>query len=180
MGNAGKTISATLKITDGPSGWPVAEALDRVCYPPEVMARVIWREVIWAHADKRIFAYWNEEAACHVGLYLRHGRNGERDVLIGGIGGVMTLPDKRKNGCAGAAMRQAELLMKDARCDFGLLFCEPHNVPFYERLGWQIFAGDVFCEQPTQRIRFDMMHAMALPLISAPASRIIDLCGLPW
>lgn len=178
--NEERAIRGSLKITDGDAGWPIAEALDKVCYPPEVMAKVIWRDVTWAHADKRIFAYRDENAACHVGLYLRRGRNGEREVLIGGIGGVMTLPDKRKSGCASAAMREAELLMKREGCDFGLLFCEPHNVAFYEKLGWSVFGGDVFCEQPTQRIRFDMMHAMTRPVATKPTSSIIDLCGLPW
>ncbi len=170
----------TVRLTDGASGWPLAEAIDRVCYPPEVMAKVIWRDVTWAHADKRIFACRDGEVVCHVGLYLRQARNGAREVFIGGIGGVMTLPDMRRQGFAGGAMRAAADAMVEEGRDFGLLFCETHNVAFYEGLGWQAFAGDVFCEQPTGRIKFDMMHTMVLPVSSSPLSGIIDLCGLPW
>ena len=178
--NGEHAIHGSLKVTDGDAGWPIAEALDKICYPPEVMAKVIWRDVTWAHADKRIFAYMDDKPTCHVGLYLRDGRNGERQVLIGGVGGVMTLPDMRRRGCASGAMGEAARLMREEGCDFGLLFCEPHNVRFYEKLGWRVFGGDVFCEQPTQRIRFDMMHAMTLPVVARPTSSIIDLCGLPW
>ena len=41
-------------------------------------------------------------------------------------------------------------------------------------------TGDVYCEQPSGRVKFDMMHAMVLPLRCAPRSGVIDLCGLPW
>jgi GNAT superfamily N-acetyltransferase len=173
-------MSASVSVHDGEVSWPLAEALDRVCYPPEVMAKVIWRDITWAHADKRVFAYRNREPVCHVGLYLRKAQHGARDVFIGGIGGVMTLPDARRRGFAGAAMRAAADELKSAGCDFGLLFCEPHNVAFYEGLGWGLFSGDVFCEQPAGRIKFDMMRPMVLPVRSSPQSGMIDLCGLPW
>ncbi len=144
------------------------------------MAKVVWRDVTWAHADKRIFVYDKDEAVCHVGVYLRDGRDGTAEVRIAGIGGVMTLPAARRRGCAGAALSAAEALMRDEGCDFGLLFCEPHNLRFYENLGWRRFDGDVFCEQPEGHVRFGILHAMSLSIVAAPASQIIDLCGLPW
>lgn len=165
---------------DGKEGWPLAEALDRECYPPEVMATVIWRDVVWAHADKRIFVRLGGERVGHAGLYFRDVKDGDHEVFICGVGAVMTLPHARKQGCANAAMTAAAKVMKEEGCDFGLLFCEPHSVAFYEGLGWGVFQGDVHCEQPEGRVRFDMMHAMVLPVHSAPQSTHIDLCGLPW
>jgi GNAT superfamily N-acetyltransferase len=169
-----------IEVHDGKEGWALAEALDSVCYPPEVMATVIWRDVTWAQADKRIFARLNGETVCHAGLYLREAKDGTREVRVGGIGGVMTLPEARRHGCAGEVLRAAAEVMKGEGCDFGLLFCETHNVAFYERLGWRKFRGEVFCEQPTGRVRFDIMHTMVLPVSSEPQSSAIDLCGLPW
>ena len=101
-------------------------------------------------------------------------------LAFGGIGGVMTSSRARRQGCAGRAMRRAGEVMAQAGCDFGLLFCETQNVGFYERLGWQIFAGTVFCEQPGGRIKFEMMHTMILPLRRTPSTEAVDLCGLPW
>jgi len=173
-------MSISVEIHSGESGWPLAEVLDRECYPPEVMATVIWRDVTWAHANTRILVRDADRTVCHVGLYLRNGKDGEAPRYIGGIGGVMTAPDARGRGHAGTAMRLAADLMKHEGRDFGLLFCEPHNEEFYARLGWAVFDGDVFCEQPSGRIKFDMMHAMVLPLRSVPRSRAVDLCGLPW
>jgi aminoglycoside 2'-N-acetyltransferase I len=169
-----------IDIMDGEEGWPLAAALDRECYPPEVMATVIWRDVVWSHAARRIFVRLGAEYVGHTGLYFRDAKDDDREVSICGIGAVMTLPHARRQGCASAAMTAAVKVMKDEGCDFGLLFCEPHNIAFYEGLGWRVFKGDVFCDQPVGRIKFDMMHTMVLPVHSAPRSAHIDLCGLPW
>jgi aminoglycoside 2'-N-acetyltransferase I len=173
-------MTLSIDIRGGDEGWPLAETLDRACYPPEVMATIVWRDVTWAHADKRIFVRLDGKAVCHAGLYFRNAKDGERDVRVCGAGGVMTLKRARKQGCASAAMKTAAKIMKEDDCDFGLLFCEPHNVAFYEGLGWRIFSGNVYCEQPQGRIPFDIMHIMVLPVVEAPRSQTIDLCGLPW
>lgn len=173
-------MGIAVEICFGEDGWPLAEALDHECYPPDVIATTIWRDVTWAHADTRILVREADKAICHVGLYFRNGKDGEAPREIGGIGAVMTSPRVRGRGHAGRAMRLAADMMQYQGCDFGLLFCEPHTVAFYERLGWLVFDGHVYCEQPSGRIKFDMMHAMILPLRCSPRSQAIDLCGLPW
>jgi aminoglycoside 2'-N-acetyltransferase I len=178
--SAAAPMKPAIEIHDGDAGWPLAESLDREIYPPEIMATVIWRDISWAHANIRFFARIGGDAVSHAGLYLRRGTNNGENALIGGIGGVMTLPRARRQGCAEGTMRAAAETMRGEGCDFGLLFCESHNVAFYERLGWGIFPGDVFCEQPAGRMKFDMMHTMVLPVASTPRPTMIDLCGLPW
>jgi hypothetical protein len=122
----------------------------------------------------------NGVVVCHVGLYGRDGMHDGVRRMITGIGGVMTAPGARRRGHAGAAMREAAQIMRSRGADFGLLFCEPHNEPLYESLGWRKFAGDVFCEQPQGRICFNLMAAMILPVRSTAETGVIDLCGLPW
>jgi hypothetical protein len=171
-------LTRRIEVVDGDAGWALAEPLDRECYPPEMMASVIWRDVTWAHADKRVVVHGEGGIVCHVGIYLRDAILDGGLVRIAGIGGVMTSPRVRREGCAGSAMRRAADVMREQ--DFGLLFCESHNVGFYEHLGWRTFIGEVYCDQPSGRVRFDMMHTMVLPLALAPEGRAIDLCGLPW
>ena len=144
------------------------------------MATVIWRDIAWAHADKRILIMDDGLLVCHVGLYYRDGTHDGSKVRIAGIGGVMTSERVRRQGCAGSALKKAADLMRDGHVDFGLLFCEPHNANFYGNLGWKPFRGVVHCDQPIGRIRFDLMPAMVFPLARTPASGDIDLCGLPW
>jgi GNAT superfamily N-acetyltransferase len=173
-------LTSRIEVVDGDAGWALAAPLDRECYPPEAMATVIWRDVTWAHAGKRVVVHGENGIVCHVGIYFREGTLDGAPVHIAGVGGVMTSPRVRRAGHAGNAMRRASDAMREQGIDFGLLFCESHNVVFYEHLGWKIFPGEVFCEQPTGRIRFDMMHTMVLPLRLTPAGAAIDLCGLPW
>jgi hypothetical protein len=173
-------LTNRIEVVDGDEGWALAEPLDLEVYPPEVMANVVWRNITWAHADKRVVVHGQGGIVCHVGIYLRDGTHDGAPVRIAGIGGVMTSPPARRCGYAGNAMRLASKAMIEQGVDFGLLFCESHNVRFYEHLGWRTYSGEVYCEQPTGRMRFDLMHTMVLPLRLAPAGRVIDLCGLPW
>ena len=173
-------MDTDLLVHSGEDGWSLAEALERKCYPPEVMATIVWRDVTWAHADMRFFVRSDEHVLTHVGLYFRVGKDGDAPRDIVGIGAVMTDPGARRQGHASTTLRAVTELMKMQGRDFGLLFCEPHNVAFYEGLGWRVFDGDVFCEQPTGRIKFDVMHTMVLPLRCDVRSHVIDLCGLPW
>ena len=63
---------------------------------------------------------------------------------------------------------------------FAFLFCEPHNFAFYEARRWEAFAGEIFCEQPGGRIKFDVMSPFVFDIVRAPRKGTIDLCGLPW
>jgi GNAT superfamily N-acetyltransferase len=169
-----------IEVLEGKQGWPLVEALDREVYSPEFMATAIWRDVVWAHADRRILIFENGRAVCHAGVFFRDSLLNGTAVRLCGIGGVMTSPSARKKGCAGAAMKRAAELMDDEGIDFGLLFCERHNVNLYSDLGWRVFPGKVHCVQPSGPMTFDMMPTMILPVGMTPEGGEIDLCGLPW
>lgn len=167
-----------MEFLDGAEGWPIVQALDREVYSPQFMAGAIWRDVVWAHADKRVIVSDGDRVVCHAGLFFRDATLDAKPARICGIGGVMTAPSARRKGFATAAMKRAAEAMDGV--DFGLLFCEPHNVRFYGNLGWQVFDGRVRCEQPKGEMFFDIMPTMILPMRMRPASGAIDLCGLPW
>jgi aminoglycoside 2'-N-acetyltransferase I len=173
-------LARTIEILDGDEAWPRVEGLDREVYPPHVMATVIWRDITWEHAHRRVLVTNDDVLVSHVGIYFREGTHDGAEVRIAGIGGVMTSERVRRQGCAGSAMKAAADLMREEEVDFGLLFCEAHNVNFYRNLGWRAFGGEVYCEQPKGKICFNLMGTMVLPLSRTPASGVIDLCGLPW
>jgi aminoglycoside 2'-N-acetyltransferase I len=171
-------VSMRIDISPGNSSWEAAEKLLDIVWPDEV-----WPGVVWAHADQRVMVRedaWPHDLVCHVGLYTRRAVWNDRDVTIGGIGGVGTHPHKRKAGFATAAMRSAMQWFAREDMDFAVLFCEPHNFAFYRNLGWHRFEGDVFVEQPQGRVRFEVMAPFVLDLKLAPRGGIIDLRGLPW
>jgi predicted N-acetyltransferase YhbS len=63
----------------------------------------------------------------------------DRPVLLGGVSGVMTYPQFRREGHATELMRRAAEHIERSEADLGMLFCSAANVPFYGRLGWRTF-----------------------------------------
>jgi aminoglycoside 2'-N-acetyltransferase I len=176
--------SMRIDVEPGAAGWQRAAPLLRVVWSPEVVATLPWRDVVWANADRRVLVADEQGGVlCHVGLFLRDATWDNRPVRIGGIGGVATRADSRRRGLATAAMRKAAGEMRAEGADFGLLTCGPHLVPFYRRLGWQPFHGEIFVEQPHGHFRLDRLNVtgpMVLDLRLAPRAGVLDLRGLPW
>ena len=183
-------MSIEIDVLNGDASWPRVKPLMDAVYPPELMEKVSWRHVKWAHADLRVLIDAPQESsdespkaglACHDGIYFRTAIWNGRKVNIGGIGGVATREDCRGKGYASVALGAAVQTLRDHEAlRFALLFCEPHNFAFYEARGWHKFTGDVYAEQPEGRIRFEAMAPFVFDISRAPRDGTIDLCGLPW
>jgi aminoglycoside 2'-N-acetyltransferase I len=175
-------MAIEIDILNGDAAWPIAKPLFDAVWPPEVVARLPWANIMFAHAELRVLVQDETEGAvCHVGLYRREAKWNERKIRIGGIGGVLTHPQFRRRGLASVALNAAIQTLKDERAtDFALLCCEPHNAAFYANRGWKPFNGELYAEQPGGRVRFDAMMPMVFYLKRAPHEGTIDLCGLPW
>ena len=172
-----------IDINPGDASWEAARPLLDIVWSPDIMARLAWRHIVWAHADARVLVSDGDIATpiiCHVGLYSRQAIWNDTPVTIGGIGGVATHPERRKQGHASAAIAAGIARFRQSDADFGLLFCEPHNFAFYRGLGWHQFEGEVYAEQPEGRVRFAAMTPFVFDLRRSPRSGVIDLRGLPW
>ena len=101
---------------------------------------------------------------------------------VGGIGGVKTAPAARGRGFAGTAIRLAlDFFREQGDVDFGLLVCEPGLVPFYERLGWRRFPGDLLVTQRQETVPFTFNLPMTIPVrVQEALGGRIDLLGPPW
>ena len=51
---------------------------------------------------------------------------------------------------------------------------------FYQARNWHAFEGEIYCEQPNGRVRFDLMAPFVFDIRRAPRDGVLDLCGLPW
>jgi len=108
-------------------------------------------------------------------------RVGGRDIKVGGIGGVVSVPEARRRGHVHAAMRQAAEFMRDQlQVEFGMLFCLPRLVPFYARQNWLLLEDVVEFDQPAGPA-VSPFHSMVLPFADRkwPAGKV-ELGGLPW
>ena len=152
-------------------------------YPPDVAAAWPGRAIEWA-AHQWAVVGWDAEGAalCYVGVVLRDARWNDRVVRVGGIGGVKTHPASRGRGFATTAIQRAlDFFHEQGDVVFGLLVCEPALVPFYERLGWRKFPGDLLVAQRQATVPFTFNLPMTTPVrLEEPLAGTIDLLGPPW
>jgi hypothetical protein len=174
-------MSIEIEILNGDASWPIAEPLHSAIWGRHIIEKAPWGNVKWANADLRVLIDAPGGLACHVGIYFRTITWNGQKVHVGGIGGVGTRQDCRRRGYATLAIEAAIHTMRaNEAVRFAFLVCEPHNFAFYEARKWQRFNGEVYCEQPEGRIRFDYMAPYVFDIVRAPTLGTIDLCGLPW
>jgi aminoglycoside 2'-N-acetyltransferase I len=175
-------MSIEIDVLNGDASWPAVKPLFDAVWPRDAVEKLPWGHIKWANADLRVLI---EDAsggiACHAGIYFRTITWNDRKVNIAGIGGVATRPDCRRLGYASVALNAAIQTLRDQEAvRFALLFCEPHNVAFYEKRGWHPFTGEIYAEQPGGKVRFEAMAPFIFDFVRAPRQGVIDLCGLPW
>ncbi len=176
-------MSIEIEVLNGDASWTSVEPLFNAVWPPHVVEKLPFAGVTFAHAELRVLVQDETgDVVSHVGLYRRDVIWNGRKMRAGGIGGVLTREDSRRRGYASVALDAAIQTLKDeGSTDFALLFCEPHNAPFYVGRGWRPFEGDVYAEQPEKgRIPFTAIAPHVYKIRQAPLKGTIDLCGLPW
>ena len=175
-------MSIEIDVLNGDASWSLASPLLQAVWPPDVLDKLPWGHIVWAHADLRVLIDAPDGGlACHVGVYFRTITCNGRKFDVGGIGGVATRDDCRGRGYASIALRAATQTMRDREAvRFALLFCAPQNFAFYQARGWHPFSGEIYAEQPEGRIRFEALAPFVFDFTRAPRDGTIDLCGLPW
>jgi GNAT superfamily N-acetyltransferase len=131
--------------------------------------------------DQHFLLYDCRHLASHVGVLTHTVSADGRDMRVGGIGGVVTVPAAQRRGFARTLMKfAADWLDAEQGVESGLLFCLPRMVAYYEPLGWQLVDGSVGIEQPGGRIDSPLC-VMLLPFGDAQGRvQTLDLRSLPW
>ena len=107
-------MSNRIKIVNGDEAWRLASRLLEAVWPPEVVATLPWKDVVWARADSRVLNFnGDNDVIGHAGIYLRNAAFDARPVKIAGVGGVATQLDCRGQGVASEVMREAVREMRD-------------------------------------------------------------------
>lgn len=177
-------MSIEIDVLNGDASWPLVQPLFHAIWPPEVVATLPWAGITFANPDLRVLLQDEDgDVLCHVGIYRRMISWNNRQMHIGGIGGVLTRADVRSRGYATVALNAAlQTLRDESTINFALLFCEPYRAPFYMARGFKPFDGEIYVEQPRQgRVKFDAIapHVHDFKR-TAPTQGTIDLHGLPW
>ena len=157
--------------------------LSQAVYPPEVAASWPGRLLEWANSEWCVRIWGSDgELVSYVGVLLREGTLDTRPVLMGGLGGVATHPAARRRGYAEQGLRTAvEFFRETPEVAFALLVCEQNLIPYYARLGWHEFCGELIVRQYGKPGLFTFNRVMTLKIASeAPLVGTIDLRGPPW
>jgi GNAT superfamily N-acetyltransferase len=134
-----------------------------------------WRGKAW-----NFIARDGDRPISKVGVLRHEVQVGDNWVMVGGIGGVITVPDAQGRGLATQLLGEAERFMREKlMVDFGFLFCLDSRKPFYEKRGWRAVEPVTF-DQARGRIT-SPVNALVLPLREKrwPAGDI-NLRSLPW
>ena len=134
----------------------------------------------WRPKDVHFLMDVDGQTVSHVGV-LKHGISvGGQLATVGGVGGVVTLPNFQRNGYARELMLHAVEFLKKWQVDAGLLFCLRRRVPYYESQGWQVIDGPVVVEQPSGGI-VSPLEVMVLQLCKASwPDGEVQLNSFPW
>jgi aminoglycoside 2'-N-acetyltransferase I len=110
----------------------------------------------WSQDDWRVWVQVDHRIVAHVAITERTCLVNRQPVKVGGIGGVGTHPDWRKQGLASLAMQKtADFLVHQLKADFGVLFCANEMVPYYQRLGWRMIDSPVYFEEEGEKMLCD-------------------------
>ena len=152
-------------------------------YPAAVLATLIGKDIAWASPQWSVLVWDEDELVSRVGLIVREVISNGETKSIGGIGGVMTHPERQSKGYASEAMHEAiRVFDEEFKVAYALLFCGSRLIEFYKRLSWKPFQGSVVVEQPRKgKIEFSANNAMVFDVEEpAPLNGTLDLNGWPW
>lgn len=135
----------------------------------------------WRPKDWHFIVEDEGRVVSHVGVLETAVRAGEREIRVGGIGGVVSVPEASGRGHAHAAMsRAAEFMRDELQVEFGMLFCLPRLRAFYAGQNWQLLEAVVEFDQPSGLV-ISPFHVMVLPFAERewPSGKV-EVGGLPW
>ena len=139
----------------------------------------------YAPHDVHVIARHGDKTVGHVGWARRDISVGEREIVIGGLGGVLIAAHSRGLRLGEQLMRAAVVSMRDADgIDFGYLGCREEVVPFYKSCGWTRIAA---AERSLNRDGEPSTDPPGQPLLVFPLDSLvgwpkgdIDLRGRAW
>lgn len=137
----------------------------------------------WRPKDVHFILEAEGRAVSHVGVLKHTVSAGGVPVVVGGVGGVVTVPEMQGRGLAQRGMRHAAAFMcEEWGVEFGLLFCLDRLKPLYESLGWRHVPERVEIEQESGPITAPF-NTMVLPCGDGarewPAGEV-KLNSFPW
>jgi RimJ/RimL family protein N-acetyltransferase len=140
-----------------------------------------YNSLSYAKMEWNVLIYVGKVLASNVEIVQRTVTVDGQPLLVGGIGGVATLPEYRGRGLATRGMTAGVKFMKDElSLEYGLLITGSRRRTFYEGMGWQVIPEPAYFDQPTGKKRNEgLTMSLSMANKSWPPGAV-DFCGLPW
>jgi hypothetical protein len=134
----------------------------------------------WRPADYHVVGYLEKEPVTHVGIVKHSIRVGSVRKTVGGIGGVVTVPQKQKQGLAKMCLSYSHYYMRyELAVEYGFLFCLERLVCYYSDIGWRILDDRVLINQ-TRGTLFAPLCSMVFEFSDPWPKGLVTLDSLPW
>jgi hypothetical protein len=141
----------------------------------------IVKEHVWAEPTWAFLGFVGDQLVSFLNIVDREVLADDTPTHFFGLNNVITEPEHRGCGYSTQLNQKAQEFMAEtdpAGC--GFLFCADDLVPFYTKLGWHKFDGEVIVSQPSGDKPWPS-NAMFYDLSGGRRTwKRIHLCGLPW
>lgn len=137
--------------------------------------------LVYADAHWYAMGVIEGKLAGRVGILQRTISVGQKLLPVGGVCGVVTVPEYRGRGIASVLLDESiAFIKKRLSLPFALLTCNSRLEVFYKRLGWKTVKGPTVFTQPD-----GVRTCRGLTMVVECGSRSwpegpINLRGLPW
>ncbi|MEU8780255.1 GNAT family N-acetyltransferase [Streptomyces sp. NPDC048637] len=125
---------------------------------------VSWAGLTWRAKQEHFGVRQDGRLVAHTGLVTVPLSIGSLETRAVGFGGVAVAPGLRGQGLARIVVTAALEHARTVGPRYGLLFCLPHLLPLYQKLGWQQLHEDVVVEQPEDTTTVMPLETMWTPL----------------
>lgn len=176
---AGYRIEAVPEYTEADRAG--LEAMKRAVYPPERFADSPGRLREWTPPGWGVLVTVGGEIVSYTGIVVTEAAVNGRPAAIGGVGSIATHPAHRGQGHASRSIEMALDWMAGKDVEFAMLVCRDELVPYYERGGWDMYAGELLVSQFGERETFTFNRVMVRAVTADPPSGgVIDIGEPPW
>ena len=140
----------------------------------------IVREHVWAEPTWVFLGLVDEQLVSFLNIVDRQVLADGEPAHFFGLNNVITEPQNRGQGYSRQLNQAAtEFMGNTDQNAYGFLFCADALIPFYTKLGWQPFEGEVTISQPAGD-KVWPSNAMIYNIAGCRAWKTVHLCGLPW
>lgn len=137
-------------------------------------------DLVWQSKTAHLLLYDSTRLVSHVGLLKHQVIVDSETLLVGGIGGVVTLPGEQGKGYASVLLQSACDKLAQWQVDAGMLFCQEQMLAFYAHRGWTLIDAPVTVCQPENVVALPVNAMMKPVRILRWPPGAVHVPGYPW